>query len=755
MDLKGLRRIFLAGAAMSVLAGCGGGGGGEVFTFAPRPEPDPLAAPQPAANFNTTMEFLANYGLGMIGADAAYAKGAYGDGVIVAVIDSGIDTTHTDLDFNISAASVDIINPSLPITDDDGHGTLVAGVIAAEKNGTGTHGVAFNATILAIDADSGGGFTDPDLARAIEYATANLAHIINMSLGGAFPDTPVLRQWQINATQAGVILVSAAGNSGGSQPEYPAANAGDPQFNGLALAVGSVNAAGTDISTFSNRCGTSMNFCLVAPGEAIVTTRANAFGGGTESVEGTSFAAPHVSGAAALLIQAFPNLSPQDVVQILLQSADDRGTPGVDSVYGHGLLNLDTAVAPLGVLAVPLSGSAAGSSAALNNSRLSLGAPFGDALTGVGLLGEGIALDDFDRPYPVDLSALVTMPDRGFQLESRLAANDTQVISIPAPGLTLQMAMSEESDDAAWSFPARTGSAGDVDAVSLAGTLTADTGWHLGLGLSADGQFNPGSAVAATDTLFLAGDELNSPHYALLGSGDGVRLDQSLSDATTLSLGWFESSPVEAGNSDLSWGGGNMIQATLDHAFAEGGGLRVEIVQLDEADTFLGSQSGGAFGSGLGATSNFITVSGGLPVSSTVELVGSVTSGTTDVAGAGLLGEWGNVRSTAFGAGVIARDVFSSGDRFGFLAGQPLRVDQAEATLTVPVGLTVDEVVISESQRVDLSPGGREMNMQLAYDRGLWEGAEISSWLMMRTEPGHDADAPNDYGVGLLFRMTY
>ena len=127
----------------------------------------------------------------------------------------------------------------------------------------------------------------------------------------------------------------------------------------------------------------------------------------------------------------------------------------------------------------------------------------------------------------------------------------------------------------------------------------------------------------------------------------------------------------------------------------------------------------------------------------------------SEIADTGLLGDWGTVRSTSFGAGFVARDVFESGDRFGFLAGQPLRVDQAGATLTVPVGMTADEVVLRESQRVDLSPSGREMNFQLAYDRSLWEGAKVSSWLLMRTEPGHDATAPNDYGVGLVFKVVY
>ena len=439
----------------------------------------------------------------------------------------------------------------------------------------------------------------------------------------------------------------------------------------------------------------------------------------------------------------------------MLQTADDLGTPGVDSMFGHGLLNVGAAAAPLGVLAVPLADTAGGESVALSETRLTLGSAFGDALSGVGVLGGIVAIDDFDRPYPVDLLAAVTSPERNFQLEGRLAASDIRVVSVPAPGLTLQMAVADDPNRAASQRWVGTPSAGEVDAVSLTGVLAPDTGWHLGLGLSADGQLDRGPAALTSDALFLAADEIASPLYALLGSGNGFRLDQSLSEATTLSLGWFASDPVESGDFDLDWGGGNIMQATLDHAFVDGGRLRLDVARVEESDTFLGSQTGGAFGSGTGATSNFVTVSGGLPVARTVDLIGSVTTAATEVSDAGLLGEWGTVRSTAFGIGVMARDVLNSGDRIGLLVGQPLRVQQADATLTVPVGMTADEVVVRESQRVDLSPSGREMNLQLAYHRVLWEGAQLSSWLMMRTEPGHDAAAPNDYGVGLVFRVAY
>ncbi|NNG04376.1 MAG: hypothetical protein HKM95_09785, partial [Inquilinus sp.] len=421
-----------------------------------------------------------------------------------------------------------------------------------------------------------------------------------------------------------------------------------------------------------------------------------------------------------------------------------------------GLLNVGAAAAPLGALSVPLADMAAGEAADLSNTRLALGPAFGDALSGVAALRNAVAVDEFQRPYAVDLSASVASAQRGFRLADLLATGASDIVSVPpAAGMTLHMALAEDPNGDPRAQSGRSRSGGEVEAASLTGSFSPGTAWHLGMGLSADGQLGRGSTASAAGSLFWAADEMTDPHYTLLGGGDGVRLDRSLTAATTLSFGWFESDPTGNLDTGAGWGGGNIAQATVDQAFAKGGRLRLDVARVEESDTFLGSRTDGAFGSSAGAASHFVTVSGGLPVSRTIELIGSATTATTDVENAGLLSGWGTVRSTAFGIGVVARDVFDSGDRIGVLAGQPLRVGQADATVTVPVGMTADEVMVRESQRVDLAPSGREMNVQLAYRRGLWDGADLSSWLLIRNEPGHDAAASNDYGLGLSFTTTF
>ena len=368
------------------LAACGGGSGGGGATGPLTPE-----------SFETP-EFNANPGLDLVGAQFAFAEGATGDGVIVAVVDTGIDTTHPDLQANISADSTDIVVPGFPITDDFGHGTFVAGIIAATKNDVGMHGVAFGATILAIRADEimgSGGFLISDVAAGIAYATSHMASVVNLSLGGPSPAGAAFEQTLIDAMNAGAIIVAATGNASLPEPDWPAAYAGDAAVNasGQMLAVGAVNSDGITIASFSNHCGAAMDFCLVAPGVDIFSTiptystidfpTSTNYGIGS----GTSFAAPHVSGAAALLIQLWPTLLPAEVVDILLTTATDLGALGVDAIYGHGLLNLSNAVAPLGTLEVPLTALADGDGVVLDGTALSLGPAFGDALANSSLLG--------------------------------------------------------------------------------------------------------------------------------------------------------------------------------------------------------------------------------------------------------------------------------------------------------------------------------------------------------------------------------
>ncbi len=727
------------------------------------PAPDPVAGQQPPANFET-VEFSANYGLNQIGAQNAYAKGAYGGGVVVAVIDTGIQTDHSDLDANVSLDSIDIVRGD-PVTDEDGHGTHVSGTIAAEKNDLGMHGVAFDATILAIRTDTviadpifcGGPaqcsvFYEGDLINAIRYATGK-AHVINLSLGGPLPLSFQFEQELRRAMNSGSIIVAATGNDGATEPGWPAMYAGSPTVNtsGQLIAVGAVDSTGT-IAAFSNECGSAKDFCLVAPGVNIFST----VPGDTYAVySGTSMATPHVSGAAALLIQTWPMLPPSDVVSILLTTATDLGAAGVDVVYGHGLLNLNAAMQPVGSLAIPISGSTTGQTVSLDDTSLSLGPAFGNALNGSTLLAQAFALDDFDRNFVAGLDGRIVRADRNFGLDALLAGGIQSVETGLPNGARVSLGVADQASTArGWDsigMASDEEAERDVRGMSLAFSGRDGTAYRLGYDVT-PAQMVADIAVAPAASLFWMPDELFNPQHGLVGAGAAFTASRGLGDGSVVTVGLVD----EHGQPDGDTGNARIGEIAFAHQFPGGAALTARFSNVDERSGFLGSDADGGFAV-EGANSRFYILGGRLPLGAGVELLGSYTLGTTDMTadGTSLLGDWSGARADAFGLGIVKDDALGTGARIGFLAGQPLRVNAASANLTVPVDYQLDKTVVQDSERVSLVPTGREIDLQLAYDQTVGTRGSLSGWLMMQLEPGHDADAPPAYGIGVRFSTAF
>lgn len=278
------------------------------------------------------------------GLDAGQVKPVWpvadGDGVIVAVVDSGVDASHEDLVGQV-LVGVDVIGNQIRQTaaDANGHGTHVAGIIAAAGNGVGGIGVAPGAKILPVRVldEAGAGYSS-DVAEGIIWAVDHGASIVNLSLGG-----PVASAAQHAAVQYavahGVSVFAAAGNSGSyGAPEYPAAF---PEVTAVAATTPQ-----NQVASFSTR-GSYVD--LAAPGTMILST----LPGDDYAMEsGTSMAAPFAAGVAALL-RSKSTLTPAALAELLQLSALDVDTSGADPAAGAGLVCARCAMEALAQGATP------------------------------------------------------------------------------------------------------------------------------------------------------------------------------------------------------------------------------------------------------------------------------------------------------------------------------------------------------------------------------------------------------------------
>ncbi|MEM7041227.1 MAG: S8 family serine peptidase [Pseudomonadota bacterium] len=768
-------RLLLTSTAMTTLAACSGGGGDG------------------GGNAFRTQEFRSSSGLDQIRASQGYAQVTGpqgGEGVVIAILDDGIDEDHPDLAPNLIASL--LFQGSTDVDSD--HGTAVAGIAAGAEGNGGIQGVAFNAGILAFQV----GDEDPDnpneiifesavIASAIEEAAAQDADIINMSL--SFPNSGTIRlaDGQIigrtpsagasqigdamrTAAAGGSLMVISAGNDGGDLDSveddtglpsgsivelganFPAQFAGDAGLANAVIVAVAVD-DDNDLAGFSNTCLGVEDRCLAAPG---VGFRGAQPGGGVGSIgSGTSYAAPLISGAAAVVQAAFPGTSPQDAGNRLLSTATDLGASGTDSTFGRGLLNLENALSPQGGLSVATSDRLDGSSVSFNDSGLSLGSALAFSGSGTEILANAVVFDRDNFPFGVDLSGTAETRSRTTGLASFIASSDRRSVLIAAEGTeaTLSLAENPWRDDRyrAPFAPSDTSLHKEEASPRLEMHSEVTDGIDVFFGLNgssvtdagltervpeAGGLFQPAAFLAPFDQI--AGEQ----------SGGGTAI--ALSDSTDLLLSTFFSSDDTTGRQ------ASMQKIELAHRTYGDVEVRLGYGFMNEDGGYLGSEADGAFGSDSGGNSHYADLSLVAPVTDDLKLFGAYSYGVTDASGgSGILSDVSTLKSSAFGAGFSLADIVSEGDGLTFVVGQPLRVSEGSADITVPTARTVDGQVIRESGTVDLSPSGREIAFEATYDFGLDDDHDLAAGVFLRLNPDHDPDASPDAGIGVKYSLTF
>jgi hypothetical protein len=707
------------------------------------------------------------------------------------VLDDGLDEDHPDIAPNLITSFT-----FQGDTDVDGpHGTAVAGIAVGDDNGTGTQGVAFNAGLIAVQV----GDVNPDdptqidldlnlALQALELIAAGdiEADIINMSFGipltgpilladgtvlevsdpDLLADFAIIEEVLQDVADAGKLMVFAAGNDAGLIPDISASLGEDvvdvgALFPGqLASEVddGAIVAIAVDennnIAGFSNSCLGVEARCIAAPG---VDFRGALVGGGTGDFgEGTSYAAPLVSGAAAVVQAAFPGTTPQEAGNRLLSTATDLGAPGIDSTFGNGLLNLEEALSPQGALTVATGSRIDGAKADLSATGLSLGSGLAFGGPGADLLDDVVVLDDDNFPFGVDLSGAATVQSRTTGLEAFVANADrrTAAIAQEKSSVTLSIASDPWLDneyrvDFAPSETSLDGGEREAPRLSMQSEVADGVDVFFGLNGSSATDAALTSALPELGGLFQPAAFL-SPFDQIAGEQSGGGAAFELGENSQLLLSTYASSEDDLERSttmqkiELVHKTGSDIHVKFGYGFvAEDGG-------------YIGSSADGAFGGDSGGQSHVLDLAVMAPITEKISLFGSYTEGRTAASGgSGLISDVSTLRSSAFGAGLVMKDVVSEGDGFSFIVGQPIRVNGGSANLTVPTGRTEEGGVLTKSGRVDLTPSSREIAFEAAYDFSLSEGQALSTGSFVRLNPDHEDGAETDIGVGLNYKISF
>ena len=673
----------------------------------------------------------------MVGAKAAYAydKGITGKGVTIAVIDTGIATSSAEFAGRISPDSKTFESKiarcatcapetvTFPLDDVQGHGTEVASVALAAKNGSGVHGVAYDATLLALkiagpdlegvtatsvikEADSA---NPMNIAPAIAYAVEKGAFVISLSLnvGAAGQAATEQRNAMDGVAKADRLLVQSVSNFVDDKSAAPGTITRN--FVGSNLENKDYFLFGIRVdSALRPPSGNGLPGDLADRTLAVVATDVSVVGkdGQVTTVTGNSFAAPAIAGAAALLKQYWPQLGGKAISRILLDTATELGDKGADQIFGVGLLNVEAAMKAQ----APTSAFAAADMVLARYSSLSLSGPYGGGARLANAVTHMTVFDRYGRDFA--MTGTVRPSSRGSGL---LAGAMLRTIDPPWLATT--------ANDAKFGF-----------------TSAATGPWA--------------SARSSRPVTFafspVAGQTVSLSANAAIGQGAGIAgsaLCGVVAAPVGMSSSWSGDGWLAGFASGTSRDGRGTLRSVT---FATPMGLGVELSDLTERGQVLGLRGPAGFAlSGSRTTLATLTASRSI---AGLLLSARATAATTRVdGGSDLLRFTGPMTGTAFALDAAYR---LGGGTMTLGLSSALRLERARAVVEAPVAYDLmTDTLATRLTTVDLTPTAREMDVEFGWSAALSPTSSLRLGIAHAFDAGHVASAQDTAGfVALVLR---